>query len=108
MPGSRGELLWNVDKLDTMCSELDKNKFQIHVHAIGDAATSVTLDAFGFAEEQNGKRDSRNLITHLQLVDSDIIRFKELGVVAFRSRIGLRKMIIIIIFRCHTRSEACR
>lgn len=83
MPGSHGELLWNLDKLDTMCSKLDKDKFQIHVHAIGDAATSVTLDAFEFAEKQNGKRDSRNLITHLQLVDmSDISRFRDLGVVA--------------------------
>ena len=83
LPDSHGELLWNLDKLDTMCSELDKNKFQIHVHAIGDAATSVTLDALYFAEEQNGERDSRNCITHLQLVDSeDIVRFKELGVIA--------------------------
>jgi predicted amidohydrolase YtcJ len=83
LPDSHGELLWNLDKLDTMCSELDKNKFQIHVHAIGDAATSATLDAFEFAKEQNGKRDSRNCITHLQLVDSeDIVRFKELGVIA--------------------------
>jgi len=78
-----GELLWNLDKLNTISSELDRNKFQIHVHAIGDAATSVTLDAFKFAKEQNGKRDSRNLITHLQLVNSsDINRFKNLGVVA--------------------------
>ena len=83
LPGSRGELLWNVDKLNTICSELDKNKFQIHVHAIGDAATSVTLDAYAFAEKQNGKRDSRILITHLQLVDAyDIIQFRDLGVVA--------------------------
>ncbi len=83
MPDSYGELLWNPDKLDTICAELDRNKFQIHVHAIGDAATSVTLDAFAFAEKQNGKRDSRNLITHLQLVtQSDITRFKELGVIA--------------------------
>jgi predicted amidohydrolase YtcJ len=81
--GSRGELLWELNELDKICSELDKNNFQIHVHAIGDAATSVTLDAFAFVEEQNGKRDSRNSITHLQLVGHlDISRFKELGVIA--------------------------
>jgi hypothetical protein len=78
-----GELLWNIDSLSKMCSALDKEHFQIHVHSIGDAATSVTLDAFAFAEFQNGKRDSRNSVTHLQLVDkSDIKKFKELGVIA--------------------------
>ncbi len=43
----------------------------------------MTLDAFAYAAKQNGIRDSRNLITHIQLVDPrDILRFKELGVVA--------------------------
>ena len=82
-PNNYGELLWNIDSLNEMCSALDKEKFQIHVHSIGDAATSVTLYAFTFAEFQNGKRDSRNSITHLQLVDKlDIKKFKELGVIA--------------------------
>jgi hypothetical protein len=82
-PSNSGELLWNIDSLNKMCSALDKEKFQIHVHSIGDAATSVTLYAFTFAEFQNGKRDSRNSITHLQLVDNaDIKKFKELGVIA--------------------------
>jgi predicted amidohydrolase YtcJ len=82
-PDSYGELLWNIDSLNKMCSALDKDNFQIHVHSIGDAATSVTLYAFAFTEFQNGKRDSRNSITHLQLVDSsDIKNFKELGVIA--------------------------
>ena len=83
LPNSYGEFLWKKDKLNKVCAELDKNKFQIHVHSIGDAATSVTLDAFGYAVDKNGKRDSRNSITHLQLVDQkDFQRFKELGVVA--------------------------
>jgi predicted amidohydrolase YtcJ len=79
----RGVPRWDSDKLYRMCAELDKNKFQIHVHSIGDAATALTLDAFAYAIEKNGKRGSRNLITHIQLVDpQDILRFKELGVVA--------------------------
>ncbi|MCX6151298.1 MAG: amidohydrolase [Ignavibacteriales bacterium] len=83
LPGSRGEFFWKADDLNKICAELDKNKFQIHVHSIGDAATSVTLDAFEFVQKKNGKRDSRNLITHLQLVDpKEILRFKELGVIA--------------------------
>lgn len=83
MPGNYGELLWDINKLNKVCAELDENNFQIHVHAIGDAATFVTLNAFDFLEKQNGKRDSRNSITHLQLVDeSDIIRFKKMGIIA--------------------------
>jgi len=83
LPNFRGEPRWDADKLNEMCAALDKNKFQIHVHSIGDAATAMTLDAFAFAAKKNGKRDSRNLITHIQLVDpQDILRFKELGVVA--------------------------
>lgn len=82
-PKNYGEIFWKIDSLNKMCSALDKEHFQIHVHAIGDAATSVTLYAFASAEFQNGKRDSRNSITHLQLVDeSDIKKFKELGVIA--------------------------
>jgi predicted amidohydrolase YtcJ len=83
LPNFRGEPLWKTDDLNKICAELDRNKFQIHIHSIGDAATALILDAFEYAAEKNGKRDSRNLITHLQLVDpKDILRFKELGVVA--------------------------
>jgi hypothetical protein len=83
LPNSRGELLWKPEDLNAMCAELDKNRLQIHVHSIGDGATRVTLDALAYAARINGKRDSRNLITHLQLVaPDDILRFKNLGVVA--------------------------
>jgi predicted amidohydrolase YtcJ len=83
LPGNYGEPLWNIEKLKNICAELDKNKFQVHVHAIGDSAVAFALNAFEYSESQNGKRDSRNLITHLQLVDpADILRFKELGVIA--------------------------
>ena len=83
LPNSRGEFLWKQDDLNAICAELDKNKLQIHVHAIGDGATAATLDAFAHAVKLNGKRDSRNLITHLQLVaPDDILRFKKLGVIA--------------------------
>ena len=60
-----------------------KLHFQIHVHSIGDAATRVTLDGFAAARQQNGARDSRHGITHIQLVHpGDVQRFADLGVVA--------------------------
>ncbi len=83
LPDSQGELLWDAQKYNEICDALDKAGIQIHVHSIGDAATRLTLDGFAYARQQNGQRDSRNIITHLQLVNpSDLDRMAELGVVA--------------------------
>jgi predicted amidohydrolase YtcJ len=77
-----GEPLWGQDALNALFKAADREKLQIHVHAIGDAAIAMTLDAFGYARKHNGSRDSRHLITHLQVVDhADIPRFAELGIV---------------------------
>jgi predicted amidohydrolase YtcJ len=82
-PGYRGELLWDPQAYNKMCAALDKAGIQIHVHSIGDAATRITLDGFAYARAQNGRRDSRNMVTHLQLVNrADIARFADLGVIA--------------------------
>ncbi|MCK6613831.1 MAG: amidohydrolase [Ignavibacteriaceae bacterium] len=83
LPANRGELLCNFDSLRNLCAGLEEAGFGIHVHAIGDAAITATLDAFAHARKISGKNDTRNLITHLQLVRaSDIPRFKELNVTA--------------------------
>ncbi len=66
--------------------ELDKAGWQIHVHAIGDRATRDALDNFQAALEQNGARDLRHTITHLEAIDSDDVpRFARLGVIASMS-----------------------
>jgi hypothetical protein len=77
-----GESIWNPDSLKNISAVLDKEDFQIHYHVIGDAAARVTLDALEYAQKNNRERDSRHLITHLQLVaPEDIRRFKPLGVI---------------------------
>jgi len=82
-PGFRGESLWPRDSLNAVCAALDREGFQLHFHAIGDAAVAEALDGIAFAGEANGPREARPLITHLQLVSpADIPRFGELGVVA--------------------------
>ena len=82
-PGSRGELLWEPEAYNEMCATLDRAGFQIHVHSIGDAATRIALDGFAYARARNGPRDSRHMITHIQLVNPrDIARFADLRVVA--------------------------
>jgi predicted amidohydrolase YtcJ len=77
-----GELIWEPGELNTICAALDKEQVQIHIHVIGDAAARIALDALEFAQLQNGKRDARHMITHLQLVTpEDILRFKQLDVI---------------------------
>jgi predicted amidohydrolase YtcJ len=81
-PDFRGEPIWGPEILNQMSAALDREKIQIHVHVIGDAAAQITLDALEHAQKKNGRRDSRHLITHLQLVTpEDIVRFRELGVI---------------------------
>ncbi|HEY7818917.1 MAG TPA: amidohydrolase, partial [Vicinamibacteria bacterium] len=79
----RGELNFTPEVLDRLVARLDKEGFQIHVHAIGDRAIRASLDAFERARSANGPRDSRHHISHIELFHpEDIPRFKTLGVVA--------------------------
>ncbi|MEI4803545.1 amidohydrolase [Bacillus sp. FJAT-51639] len=81
-PNYYGVPVWEKTAYTHMIQTLDQENFQIHIHSIGDAATTETLDAFAAAQQQNGKRDSRHKITHLQLVkENDIKRFKDLGII---------------------------
>ena len=79
----RGVPIWQPTDFNAAVMKADKAGMQIHVHAIGDAAVSESLDAIAYAEAVNGRRNHRPMITHLQLVDSyDFARFKNLGVTA--------------------------
>jgi len=79
----RGDPVWRPMLMKTTFAKLDKAGFQIHVHSIGDAATTETLDALAYARKANGAHDWRPGITHLQLVDpKDYRRFAKLGVTA--------------------------
>jgi predicted amidohydrolase YtcJ len=63
--------------------KLDGAGFQIHVHAIGDRAVRVALDAIETAQKINGRTDKRHHIAHLELIDAkDINRFRDLNVTA--------------------------
>jgi len=81
-PEFSGEPIWEPALLNSTSIALDKEKIQIHLHVIGDAAARNTLDALEHARKANGVRDSRHSVTHLHLVDpEDIKRFKELEIV---------------------------
>ncbi len=81
--GDAGTPNYDQPTLDRLTSALEREGFQIHVHAIGDRAIRMTLDAFEQARTRNGARDARHAIAHLQVIDpADIPRFRALGVVA--------------------------
>ena len=81
--GDAGTPIFDQPTLDRLTADLDRDGFQVHVHAIGDRAIRMTLDAFAHARERNGLRDARHAITHLELIDpADLPRFRALGVVA--------------------------
>jgi predicted amidohydrolase YtcJ len=81
-PEFSGIPIWIPEQLNDVCIALDREKFQIHVHVIGDAAAHIALDALEKAQGVNGKRDSRHMLTHLQLVTpEDISRFNQLQVI---------------------------
>lgn len=82
-PGDSGPLNYQPDDLTARITAFDRDGFQIHVHAIGDRAIRVTLDALAHARATNGPRDARPVMAHLELFDpADIPRFRDLGVVA--------------------------
>jgi predicted amidohydrolase YtcJ len=81
--GDAGRPIFPQPRLDSLVTALDRSHWQVHVHAIGDRAIRMTLDAFEHARALNGARDARHTITHLQLIDpTDIPRFRSLHVIA--------------------------
>lgn len=77
-----GESLWKLDRLTDAFIRTLKENFRIHVHAIGDEAVSLTLDALEIAQKEV-PGDHRNIITHIQLIKpEDVQRMKKLNIVA--------------------------
>lgn len=80
---SHGMSVWGAERLAEAVRAADAAGFQVHVHAIGDAAVRQALDAIERAIDANGPRDRRPVIAHAQLIDdADLARFAELGVIA--------------------------
>jgi hypothetical protein len=82
-PGSYGHPVWSAEELRHAAAGFDADGFQLHVHAIGDAAARDTLDAVEHVGRVNGPRDRRVVLAHTQCVHpDDVARFARLGVVA--------------------------
>ena len=74
-----------ADQLDHLVAMVDKRGWQIFIHAIGDRAIRMSLDAFERAAAANPapSRGRRHRIEHIEAAAAaDIPRFGKLGVIA--------------------------
>jgi predicted amidohydrolase YtcJ len=82
-PGNRGLLVTPPEKIESVAERCFRAGFQVWVHAIGDRANRIALDAYAAAEKAVPSKDPRPRIEHAQVVAAeDRRRFAELGVIA--------------------------
>ncbi|MRS03448.1 amidohydrolase, partial [bacterium] len=78
----RGPQFATQDEMNEFVATIDKAGYQVQIHAMGDAGVNTTLNAFEYAQTQNGVRDSRHAIAHVTLItDADKVRMGKLKVI---------------------------
>jgi predicted amidohydrolase YtcJ len=81
--GGNAPLMFTPAQINDMFTAFDANRFQIHVHVIGDLATRAALDGLQAALDANGPWPSLHQLTHIECIDpADIPRFGQFGCVA--------------------------
>lgn len=81
--GSNAEPIWSPERIEPVVIAADAAGLQIALHAIGDLASDIALDALERAAEVNGPRDRRHRIEHLEYASPDApARMARLGVTA--------------------------
>jgi predicted amidohydrolase YtcJ len=81
--GSSSEPIWDRASLIPVVTAADAAGLQIALHAIGDDASDIALDALEEAYRRNGSRERRHRIEHLETVtEANVKRLAALGVVA--------------------------
>jgi predicted amidohydrolase YtcJ len=79
--GWKGEYITAPQDLNMQVDKLTAAGLPVAIHSIGDAAVRASLDAFEAAQDNVVPYPNR--IEHIELVEaSDVLRFRELGVVA--------------------------
>jgi hypothetical protein len=81
--GGTGIPMWSQEDLDAAVAAYDREGFQVLLHAIGDKAIAMALDAYERAARANGTSGRRHRVEHVEVPrPQDVPRFRELGVVA--------------------------
>ena len=78
-----GKPNWEPAALDAAVTAADTAGLQVYLHAIGDRAVRMALDAHEAALRANGNDDRRGRIEHIETIAlADYPRFRALGVIA--------------------------
>lgn len=81
--GDNAGPIWPAERLFPVVAEADRLGLQIAMHAIGDAASTLALDAIEHAVRVNGDRPRRHRIEHLEYAAPETAaRLARLGVTA--------------------------
>lgn len=81
--GGTGLPNYSPEELSRAVAVYDREGFQIRLHAIGDRAIHMALDAYEAAATANATTGRRHRIEHAELpLPADLARFKALGVIA--------------------------
>ncbi len=81
--GDRGRPNVTADTLAALVAAIHRRGLAAHLHAIGDRAVRMSLDAIAHSRAEGGAEDIRDIMVHIQLIDpQDIPRFRVLGVIA--------------------------
>jgi len=82
-PQEHGQRNLAPEAMNAAITRLNREGFQVYVHAIGDGAIKETLDAFEAAQQAGAPVDLRNRIEHYETpYPADIARLARLHVVA--------------------------
>jgi predicted amidohydrolase YtcJ len=82
-PSTCGAANYEIEHYNRMVAEADRFGLQIMTHSVGDMGVRRVLDAYQNAQRQNGRRDSRHRVEHIELIHpQDLPRFQDLGVLA--------------------------
>lgn len=83
LPGSHGEQEIDYRALEEMTVKADAMGLRCALHAEGDGAVKKTIDIYETCRRVNGARDSRHIITDLEMVRTeDLKRMAGLGITA--------------------------
>ncbi len=81
--GVNADPIWDAESLERVVTAADAAGLQIALHAIGDRAVRIAVDALEHAAQTNGTSARRHRIEHLEYTDAaDVVRLAPLGITA--------------------------
>ncbi len=93
--GSNADPVWEPAELADLVTAADALGLQVAVHAIGDRAISLALDAFGATKQRNTAFSARHRVEHLEYATTDDIeRLGALGLTASMQPVHVDPMFL--------------